>query len=111
MYVQKFPRIDDAALGEIEQVYGTLVSQLQSGSLTQELANITPDEIQNIHSTVDAGPFQGSPTEQEEAMSSSLHQCLLRVLTAEGRFNGAEGGDSEVLVARCLQADDEQQKN
>ncbi|MDI8751872.1 hypothetical protein MJH54_28295, partial [Salmonella enterica subsp. enterica serovar Montevideo] len=26
MYVQKFPRIDDAALGEIEQVYGTLVS-------------------------------------------------------------------------------------
>lgn len=44
MYVQKFPRIDDAALGEIEQVYGTLVSQLQSGSLTQELANITPDK-------------------------------------------------------------------
>ncbi len=43
MYTQKFAKIDDAALGELEQVYAALLEQLQTGVLAQELMNIAPD--------------------------------------------------------------------
>ncbi|HFT2760042.1 TPA: flagellin lysine-N-methylase, partial [Salmonella enterica] len=43
MYAQKFAKIDDAALGELEQVYAALLEQLQTGVLAQELMNIAPD--------------------------------------------------------------------
>lgn len=112
MYVQKFPRIDDAALGEIEQVYGTLVSQLQSGSLTQELANITPDKkFKTSLVLLMQDYFRALPPSRGSYVLDHYIQCLLRVLTAEeGVSMEQKVSDIESSLARCLQAD-EQQKN
>ncbi|ECG6087989.1 lysine-N-methylase [Salmonella enterica subsp. enterica serovar Blukwa] len=112
MYVQKFPRIDDAALGEIEQVYGTLVSQLQSGSLTQELANITPDKkFKTSLVLLMQDYFRALPPSRGSYVLDHYIQCLLRVLTVEeGVSMEQKVSDIESSLARCLQAD-EQQKN
>lgn len=110
MYVQKFPRIDDAALGELEQVYGTLVSQLQSGSLTQELANITPDKkFKTSLVLLMQDYFSALPPSRGSHVLDHYIQCLLRVLTAEeGVSMEQKVSDIEASFTRSLQADEQQ---
>ncbi|WP_373441637.1 flagellin lysine-N-methylase [Salmonella enterica] len=86
MYTQKFAKIDDAALGELEQVYAALLEQLQDY-------------------------FRSLPLSRGSVILDHYIQCLLRVLTAEeGVSMEQKVSDIESSLARCLQAD-EQQKN
>ncbi|MGK4733898.1 flagellin lysine-N-methylase, partial [Salmonella enterica] len=69
---------------EIEQEYCTLVSQLQSGSLTQELANITPDKkFKTSLVLLMQDNFRALPPTTGSYDLDHNIQCLLRVLTAE----------------------------
>ncbi len=93
-------------------MYGTLVSQLQSGSLTQELANITPDKkFKTSLVLLMQDYFRTLPPSRGSYALDHYIQCLLRVLTAEeGVSMEQKVSDIESSLARCLQAD-EQQKN
>ncbi|EBD2617176.1 lysine-N-methylase [Salmonella enterica] len=110
MYAQRFPRIDDAALRELEQVYGTLVSQLQSGSLTQELTNITPDKkFKTSLVLLMQDYFRALPPSRGSYVLDHYIQCLLRGLTAEkGVSMEQKVSDIEASFVRCLQADEQQ---
>lgn len=112
MYTQKFAKIDDAALGELEQVYAALLEQLQTGVLAQELMNIAPDSKVKTSLVLQMQDyFRSLPLSRGSVILDHYIQCLLRVLTAEeGVSMEQKVSDIESSLARCLQAD-EQQKN
>ncbi|ELD2419817.1 hypothetical protein RKG76_004011 [Salmonella enterica] len=104
--------IDDAALGELEQVYAALLEQLQTGVLAQELMNIAPDSKVKTSLVLQMQDyFRSLPLSRGSVILDHYIQCLLRVLTAEeGVSMEQKVSDIESSLARCLQAD-EQQKN
>ncbi|ECY8244474.1 lysine-N-methylase [Salmonella enterica subsp. enterica serovar Remo] len=112
MYAQKFAKIDDVALGELEQVYAALLEQLQTGVLAQELMNIAPDSKVKTSLVLQMQDyFRSLPLNRGSVILDHYIQCLLRVLTAEeGVSMEQKVSDIESSLARCLQAD-EQQKN
>lgn len=84
MYTQKFAKIDDAALGELEQVYAALLEQLQTGVLAQELMNIAPDSKVKTSLVLQMQDyFRSLPLNRGSVILDHYIQCLLRVLTAE----------------------------
>ncbi|EHI4212827.1 lysine-N-methylase [Salmonella enterica] len=84
MYAQKFAKIDDAALGELEQVYAALLEQLQTGVLAQELMNIAPDSKVKTSLVLQMQDyFRSLPLNRGSVILDHYIQCLLRVLTAE----------------------------
>lgn len=112
MYVQKFVKIDDVVLGELEQVYVVLFEQLQIGVLVQELMNIVLDSKVKILLVLQMQDYFclflfncGS------VIFDYYIQCFLWVLMVEeGVLMEQKVSDIEFLLVCCLQVD-EQQKN
>lgn len=110
MYAQKFAKIDDVALGELEQVYAALLEQLQTGVLAQELMNIAPDSKVKTSLVLQMQDyFRSLPLNRGSVILDHYIQCLLRVLTAEeGVSMEQKVSDIESSLAHCLQADEQQ---
>ncbi|MBE8421185.1 flagellin lysine-N-methylase, partial [Leptospira interrogans serovar Pomona] len=110
MYAQKFARIDDAALGELEQVYAALLEQLQTGVLAQELMNIAPDSKVKTSLVLQMQDyFRSLPLNRGSVILDHYIQCLLRVLMAEEGVSMVQKvSDIESSLARCLQANEQQ---
>ncbi|HCT5822124.1 flagellin lysine-N-methylase [Citrobacter sedlakii] len=108
LIAQKFSRIDDYALSELEQVYNTLISQLQNGELAKELQGMNSDrnikvslvlQMQNYFRSL--APSRGS------VILEQYIECLLRVLTMEaGTELGQKVSETESLLDNALKQDE-----
>lgn len=107
LVAQKFTRIDDDALAELEQVYVTLVEQLRSGDLAQELRGINTDGKVKVSLVLQMqNYFRSLPLSRGSVILDQYIQCLLRTLTAEeGVAMEQSVSETERLLEKLLQED------
>lgn len=85
---RNLPKFDDAALGELEQVYAALLLNRPDRRGVQELMNIAPDSKVKLAGIADAGLFPGR---------SRLIVAVLTSITTSS-VCGADGGRGRVSM-------------
>ncbi|CBG88729.1 flagellin lysine-N-methylase [Citrobacter rodentium] len=109
MVAQKFFAIDDHALAELEQVYVTLIAQLQSGETARELEGVQSDNSVKVSLVLQMQDYFLSlaPSRGSNVLDYYI-QCLLRLLTAEeGADIGQRISEAETALDKRLREDEQ----